>query len=55
MTKRELIEMLSDPRANIADDVIILAFNGDEEKMLPVSGMLYDNKVVELCTDDLNN
>lgn len=55
MTKRELIEMLNDPAKMISDDAIILTFNGDEEKMLPVSGMLYDNKTVELCTDDPND
>ena len=53
MTVRELVEKL---QAMQDQDAEVLAYNGDAEDMVPVTGMVYggDDKVVLLETDDIS-
>ena len=57
MTKKELIECLNDPHKQIPDEAIIMTFDSDAGKAMPITGMLYGGRdnTVELCTDDMQD
>ena len=44
MTKKDLVEQL----AQYPDDTVLYAFNGDDEMVMPVTGLLYTPPVESL-------
>lgn len=60
MTKAEMIEILTDPAKQIPDDAVLLAFDPEEQRVMPLTGMVYGadyggSYSVELCTDPLDD
>jgi len=53
MTAAELITAIQRLIAGgMPPTVEVTAFNGDDEAVVPVTGFLYDDKTLEICTDD---
>jgi hypothetical protein len=54
MTAQALIEQLTNLIAHgLNPKAIVKSYNGDTEQLEEVSGLLYDNEQVEICTDDM--
>jgi len=55
MTVESLIAHLQNLVAHgLSPDSIVKAYDGGVEKLMPVTGFLYDNNEVEICTDDID-
>jgi hypothetical protein len=53
MTVQDLIDNLQMlMKGGLSSTAIVKAFDPNSEQMEPVSGFLYDNKTVEVCTDE---
>ena len=55
MTKKELIEKLTDPHQLIKDDAVILAWDPETRHLVPLGGLIITSGepgTVELCTDN---
>lgn len=55
MTAQELIKALQELIDHgMPSHVVVTAYNGDDEEVVPVTGILYDNEALEICTDDIS-
>lgn len=56
MTVDGLIEHLTYLRQHgLSGSAIIKTYNADTKDLLPVSGFIYDDNEVEICTDDMQD